>query len=493
MYSQNKQNPTVRAVKSAAAAPLFLVGAIGYSVYGLLQFLDGFIGGANMRSQLNELLQDSLYNNSSFMQGYINGYTGGYMIAMLIQLIPVILIATGMWITFASAKNERDTRMSVAGLSMIRIITIIELIFLCIATAVLEVLCMYAISATDRVRDTYFGSTTLESALIIVMVIVAAAAVVQIIYYIKLCSAIRTMKETVITGIPDAQISLYVEVYCYIAGGMAAISALLSLSGMSVYGFLANAGLATADICFGIFLRKYRGNMEMFLHTSSVQTPHSGSGQLFYQQSYQEPMQQAYQEAVQQSYQQAYQEPVQQSYQPPYQEPVQQSYQPPYQEPAQQSYQPPYREPMQQAYQEPVQQPYQNPAQPPFYDSESETTVLPYYNETSVLSGQFMADGRMRLMRMTRQKTGETFCISKPSFWIGKDAANVDYCITDNTAVSRRHALVTIQNGKCYIRDNHSTNRLFINGQAIQQDVDTPLADGDRVRMGDEEFIVSIS
>lgn len=469
MYSQNKQNPTVRAVKSAAAAPLFLVGAIGYSVYGLLQFLDGFIGGANMRSQLNELLQDSLYNNSSFMQGYINGYTGGYMIAMLIQLIPVILIATGMWITFASAKNERDTRMSVAGLSMIRIITIIELIFLCIATAVLEVLCMYAISATDRVRDTYFGSTTLESALIIVMVIVAAAAVVQIIYYIKLCSAIRTMKETVITGIPDAQISLYVEVYCYIAGGMAAISALLSLSGMSVYGFLANAGLATADICFGIFLRKYRGNMEMFLHTSSVQTPHSGSGQLFYQQSYQEPMQQAYQEAVQQSYQ------------------------PPYQEPTQQSYQPPYREPMQQAYQEPVQQPYQNPAQPPFYDSESETTVLPYYNETSVLSGQFMADGRMRLMRMTRQKTGETFCISKPSFWIGKDAANVDYCITDNTAVSRRHALVTIQNGKCYIRDNHSTNRLFINGQAIQQDVDTPLADGDRVRMGDEEFIVSIS
>lgn len=98
----------------------------------------------------------------------------------------------------------------------------------------------------------------------------------------------------------------------------------------------------------------------------------------------------------------------------------------------------------------------------------------------------------MQLVRMTRQKTGETICISKPSFWIGKDAANVDYCITDNTAVSRRHALVTIQGSQCYIRDNHSTNRVFLNGQAIQPEADILLSDGDRVRMGDEEFVVSI-
>ena len=185
MYSQNKQNSTVRAVKSAAASPLFLIGAIGYSVYVLLQFLNGFIGGANLSSQLNELLQESLYrNNSSFMRGYINGYTGGYMAAMLIQLIPAILIVVGIWITFASAKNEKDAGMSVTGASMIRIIAVIELVFLCIAAVILEFLCMYAISVTGRVRETYFGGTTLESALIIVMVIVAVVAAVQIIYYI---------------------------------------------------------------------------------------------------------------------------------------------------------------------------------------------------------------------------------------------------------------------------------------------------------------------
>lgn len=117
----------------------------------------------------------------------------------------------------------------------------------------------------------------------------------------------------------------------------------------------------------------------------------------------------------------------------------------------------------------------------------------PYYNETSVLSGLLVNNGQTQLVRMTRRRTGETFCISKPSFWIGKDAASVDYCITGNTAVSRRHALVIIQNGNCYIRDNRSTNKVFVNGQMIQPDVDTLLVDGDRVSMGDEEFAVSIS
>ena len=103
-----------------------------------------------------------------------------------------------------------------------------------------------------------------------------------------------------------------------------------------------------------------------------------------------------------------------------------------------------------------------------------------------------MAGGQMKLVRMTRQKTGETLCISKPSFWIGKDSANVDYCIKDNSAISRRHVLVTIQNGQCYVRDNHSTNHTFVNGQVIAPETDTLILDGDRVCLGDEEFVVSI-
>ena len=51
---------------------------------------------------------------------------------------------------------------------------------------------------------------------------------------------------------------------------------------------------------------------------------------------------------------------------------------------------------------------------------------------------------------------------------------------------------VTIRNNECYIMDNHSTNRVFVNGRVLEAGVDTPLANGDRIRMGDEEFTVSI-
>ena len=124
--------------------------------------------------------------------------------------------------------------------------------------------------------------------------------------------------------------------------------------------------------------------------------------------------------------------------------------------------------------------------------SYGETEVLPYYNETTVLSGQMVNNGALQLVHLIRQRTGESICINKAEFWLGKDAGNVDYCITDNTAISRRHALITIRNNECYIMDNHSTNRVFVNGRVLEAGVDTPLANGDRIRMGDEEFTVSI-
>lgn len=98
----------------------------------------------------------------------------------------------------------------------------------------------------------------------------------------------------------------------------------------------------------------------------------------------------------------------------------------------------------------------------------------------------------LKMVHLIRRKTGEDICINKESFWIGKDAGYVDYCITDNTAISRRHALITIRDDVCYIQDNHSTNRVFVNGYVLEAGVDTRISNGDVIRMGDEEFTVKI-
>ena len=470
MYEQYEQNPVIKTVRTMLTSPLFLVGAIGYSVYVLFELFGGIMGGSEITRLMNRIFElsggYSMNYGYDYMQTYMSAFNGIRVMGALIVTIPAILIAVGMWLSFVSAKNKENQNISVTGLMIIRVIVIIQLVCMCIGAVVLELVCILAMSGVNAAMSYYSSDAYVTGIFVGIMIGIAVGAAVRILYFLKLGKTVNGMKEVVLSGRPNVQVSLYVEIFCYVMGGICAFSAFVSLAGLSVYEFLANAGLSTSDIVFGIFLRKYRKNMEML---AQGQVPQGYQGQA---QNYQN-QEQSYQEAQYQGQAQSYQAPAQPQYQGQAQS---------YQAPAQPQYQ---------------AQPQGSQVQPQGsriqqYQQENETTVLPYYNETSVLSGQFMSGGQMKLVRMTRQKTGETICISKLSFWIGKDAANVDYCITDNTAVSRRHALVTIQNNNCYVRDNHSTNRVFLNGQMIQPDTDTLLSDGDRVRMGDEEFVVSI-
>ena len=442
MYGQDEQCPVIKMVRTMLASPLFLTGAIGYSVYGLFELLGGLAGSAaesRVMSVIDNLggAQSGYGMGGGHLQGYVSVFNGVNVLGTLLGSVPAILIAVGMWMLYATAKSSSRKEVNLTGISMIRVVVIIQLVFTCIGAALIEIACLVILVGAGSLMSYLGADYGAGGIMVIAMLFVAVFAAAEIIFYLKLMNVIKTMKNTVVSGRPDCRISKYAEIFCYILGGFSVFSALMSLVGMSIYGFLGSAGSATSYIAFAIYLMRYRRNMEQVMRNPAADMP------------------------------------MQALVQPQYQTPVQ----PQYQAPAQPQYQAPA-----QSQQQPPQQLPQN----------GETAVLQYYNETSVLSGQFMSGGQMQLVRMTRQKTNETFCISKQSFWIGKDAANVDYCISDNSAISRRHALFTIQNGRCCVRDNHSTNRVFLNGQAIQPDVDTPISDGDRVRLGDEEFIVNI-
>ncbi len=473
------QNPVIRTVKTMLTSPLFLVGAISYSVYGLFELMSGMLGGSDLVRMLNRLMTVSGgYDiGYDYISPYINAVSGIRVVSALIGAIPVILIAVGMWMLFAAAKSNTQQGMNVTGLTMIRIVAIVQLVFTCLGVVLAELLCIFVMIGANAAMSYIDVGFSAGPVIAGIMIGLVASSALGIFYYVKLIRLIKSMKNVMTSGVPDSGVSLYVEIFCYAAGGIAGISCLSSLAGMSVYGFLANAGLAAANITFAIFLRKYRGNMQMLVMNGGQTGNMPG-----------QPEDSLYRQADRMGNQPQYQQPSalqQQSYQ---QQPGQMQEGYLCQQPQQGMQQP--QQGMQQQFQQGVRQPYQNQQS---YGQESETTVLPYYNETSVLSGQLVNNGQTQLVRLTRRRTGETLCISKPSFWIGKDPASVDYCITDNTAVSRRHALVTIQNGNCYIRDNRSTNKVFVNGQMIQPEVDTLLVDGDRVGMGDEEFVVSIS
>lgn len=128
------------------------------------------------------------------------------------------------------------------------------------------------------------------------------------------------------------------------------------------------------------------------------------------------------------------------------------------------------------------QQPQMRPQQPQFSEGSNETTVLNEGGgETTVLGGQPTAT-------LLRIKNGEKITINRPEFSLGKERRRVDYCISDNNSVSRCHAKVVTRGGQHFIIDMNSTNFTYVNGAKIAPNQEKALANGDKIKISDEEF-----
>lgn len=117
-------------------------------------------------------------------------------------------------------------------------------------------------------------------------------------------------------------------------------------------------------------------------------------------------------------------------------------------------------------------------------DSVGATTVLGGdggAGETTVLGGGASAT-------LTRSKNGETTRINRNEFTIGKERSKVDYCVSDNGSISRRHAKIMSRGGNYYIVDLGSTNCTYVNGAKVQPNVETAIVSGDKIKLADEEF-----
>ena len=435
MNTQNVQNGTMNVVRSMATSVLFLVGTIGYSVYVLFELLGSFTGGSEIMNMFNNIMaQSGAYSSMDYQSLQIlSGIFGSTsVISTLLGLIPAMVLVAGIWIVFAAAKQNKLPGIAATGMTMIRVIVIIELVFACIAVFAVAVIGLLAVVGMGSLAGYYGDGAPFVVIMALVMIVLLAICAIEIVYYVKLNGMVKSIKETMVTGRPNTKVSLFVEILCYLGGAGSAISALMSLVGPDIFGFLSNAGMGTAGICFGMLIRQYRNKMQTL-----------------------ERDPQAYQAQQSAAPRQAYR------MQPGA---------------GQQSAAP------QQAYQ----------AQSDTAPQMHQTPQTEEYGETTILGGQMVQNGMLKMVHLIRRKTGEDICINKESFWIGKDAGYVDYCIRDNTAISRRHALISIRDDVCYIQDNHSTNRVFVNGYVLEAGVDTQISNGDVIRMGDEEFTVSI-
>ena len=64
-----------------------------------------------------------------------------------------------------------------------------------------------------------------------------------------------------------------------------------------------------------------------------------------------------------------------------------------------------------------------------------------------------------------------------------------DYIISGNRSISRSHATLVIKNDVCYVVDNGSLNKTYLNGSPLVPETENALRNGDNVRLYDESFV----
>ena len=119
--------------------------------------------------------------------------------------------------------------------------------------------------------------------------------------------------------------------------------------------------------------------------------------------------------------------------------------------------------------------------------SEGETTLLTE-SPIQALAASKKQDVNEALY-LLRCNTGERIPVTGNFFLVGKDAANMDYAVNNNT-VSRHHATITFESGAYYVMDNKSTNGTTIEGVQLQPFEKVKLYDGALISMGTEYFQV---
>ena len=127
---------------------------------------------------------------------------------------------------------------------------------------------------------------------------------------------------------------------------------------------------------------------------------------------------------------------------------------------------------------------------PPVYPGGANTGVLGRAEDTTVLSGGsnettvLSAD----FGTLTRISTGEKININKERFVIGRERGRVDYCISDNTAVGRTHAIIVNRGGSAYVIDQNSRNCTYVNDVRAGANQEVKIKSGDKITFADEAF-----
>ena len=233
-----------------------------YSLTLLFQLIQVFFT-ANTFSQITEILYNAgLYSEIpseiwDVLNSVMNGAKTVTIIISLLGLVIPVLIGVGMWMHFAASKKRGSGGMKTSGLTLIKVCTIINFVFVCISLFLVFILliiiligAMAASSVAGSYSSNFYGSYGSDVAsavqgilgilLVVYFIIFAVMAVLAILYYVKLIKSINAVSITARTGVPR-KVSLFVPVMHFIVVFFGLIGIVFLIFGFSRVSLLSSS------------------------------------------------------------------------------------------------------------------------------------------------------------------------------------------------------------------------------------------------------------
>lgn len=253
-------NPVIQTVKKAGSSAAFLIMTIVYTLTALLNLVNIFAqNSAYSLYQWAYLLEDpDVYEVLSDISGIMPVFS-------LFGFIPTLMVMIGLWLFYASCRNRRKAGVSTGGLTMVQVVSVMQLVLICILAALVLIVAMAAVSFAG------FGMDEEVVAVMAAMMLLTALMVMIIIYQAKLVGTLSAVRKTASTGVIVRSASGYVAVMNCILAVCSFVSVVLSAGALNWPGLLSNllnvAFLVLVAVCI------FRYNNLMRPYTAVVQLP----------------------------------------------------------------------------------------------------------------------------------------------------------------------------------------------------------------------------
>ena len=181
-----------------------------------------------------------------------------------------ILITVGLWITYGTAVRRSGSRMTTAGLSMIRVVIVFLLIFFCmVATAALiGLLTVHTFfgDVSDSLDQVFGGAlANLKEADVLVTLLgfslVSGGIVLGVMYFAGLLRTINSVRESIRIGCINDRVSAFVAVINFIAATLLLYGSVRMIQENRILEAFHAISQSVAFITFGICIFQYRDAM----------------------------------------------------------------------------------------------------------------------------------------------------------------------------------------------------------------------------------------